>query len=77
MALLKAKGKTVIALWLGWLLLALLAFGVLETWALRTGRLTLSRVTWEASRAWPPLPFVIGLVAGGLAVHFWWHWCPS
>jgi len=62
--------------WTGWLGFFIASFAVFETWALRTGRTTLSRYTWNASQAWPPLPFVLGLIAGGLAVHFWWHWCP-
>jgi hypothetical protein len=49
---------------------------VYEAWALRTGRRTLSRMVWNATVAWPLVPFVAGVVCGGLAVHFWWHWCP-
>jgi len=54
-------------------IVALLSY---EAWAIHTERTTLSRMVWRASLAWPPLPFVVGLVCGGLAVHFWWHWCP-
>ena len=62
--------------WLGWLLGLIVTFAAFEGYALKTNHTTLSRFTWNASQAWPPLPFVLGLVAGGLAVHFWWHWCP-
>lgn len=59
-----------------WLIAA--AFLLLyEAWALRSGRRTLSRMMWEATRAWPLLPWLVGVVCGGLAVHFWWPWCPS
>lgn len=63
--------------WLAWLIAIGVTFALLEGHALRTNRLTLSRFTWNVSKAWPPLPFVIGLVVGGLATHFWWHWCPE
>jgi hypothetical protein len=62
--------------WAGWLAVLVVSFGIFEGYALATGRKTLSRFTWNLTKAWPPLPFVCGLVAGGLAVHFWWHWCP-
>jgi hypothetical protein len=43
-----------------------------EAFALRTGRTTFSRYVWNASRAWPPLPLVVGATLGFLAAHFWW-----
>ena len=43
-----------------------------EAFALRTGRTTFSRYVWTASRAWPPLPLVVGATVGFLAAHFWW-----
>lgn len=63
--------------WIGWLLAIVISFAVFEGYALRKNKTTLSRFTWNASKAWPPLPWVIGNVTGGLAVHFWWHWCPD
>lgn len=39
--------------------------------------LTLSRYVYEAARAWPLLVFILGQITGGLAVHFFWHWCPE
>ena len=58
----------------------LIAVGFLlayEGYALATGKRTLSRMMYDASKAWPLLPYVWGVVTGGLAVHFWWNWCPK
>ena len=71
--------------WLAWLIgvavLVVASFWALEAYALRNNKTTLSRFIWNASNAWRPLPFLMGYAAGavtfGLAVHFWWHWCPS
>ena len=62
--------------WVVWAALVLVAFAWLETRAIRRNRPTLSLTVWWISQRWPPFPFVVGLVVGGLAVHFWWHWCP-
>jgi hypothetical protein len=56
-------------------LLAVAFLLLYEMIALATGRRTLSRMVWNATRAWPPLPFVAGIAVGGLAVHFWWPLC--
>jgi hypothetical protein len=67
-----------ITAWLLWLaVLVVGGFAVLETIAFRTDRITLSRLVWNISKAWPPFPWVVGNVTGGLAVHFWWNWCPG
>ena len=50
----------------------LLAFAVGETYALMSGRTTLSRYVWNGTKAWPPLPFIVGLVVCFVASHFWW-----
>jgi hypothetical protein len=63
-----------VALW-PWLVAAAWLLGI-EWWLLATGRPTLSRRMVLASRAWPLMPWVMGVVVGGLAVHFWWPWCP-
>lgn len=65
------------AAWTLWLLAIIGSFALLEGYALWRGQLTLSRYTWAISKAWPPLIFVLGLICGGLAVHFWWSWCPE
>ena len=58
--------------WAGWVVVIAVSFGCFEAYALCTGRQTLSRTVWDFSAAWPPLPFVAGLVVGFLACHFWW-----
>jgi hypothetical protein len=62
--------------WTAWLVGFVASFAVFETWALLTKGLTLSMFTWVLSENWPPIIFICGLLAGGLAVHFWWHWAP-
>lgn len=64
-------------IWVGWILTIIISFAVFETYALKTGRTTLSRFTYNCSQSWPLLPFLLGLIVGGVAVHFWWHWCPD
>lgn len=56
------------ALWFGGLLLV---FAIIEGAALVTGRIpTLSRTVWRLTVRYPLLPFLLGCVCGGLAVHF-------
>ena len=62
-------------IWSAWLLLIMISFGVLEGLAFHGG-ITLSRFTWDLSQAWPEIPVIYGMIFGGLAVHFWWHWSP-
>ena len=65
-------------LWLIWLLVLIIGFAVIEGAALRSGTpSTLSDFTVWLSHVWGPLPFVLGIVVGGLGVHFWWHWTPD
>ena len=78
------KPGTWYIVWTAMLLLPLVgwvsAFAYFEGLALRSGGLTLSMYIWKVSEAWPLFPFVLGLmmglVVGGLSVHFWWHWLP-
>ena len=49
-----------------------LAVIVGEGYALAKGKTTLSRATWNLTKAWPPLPLLVGAVIGFLASHFWW-----
>lgn len=58
--------------WAAWFLAFVILFAVLEARALIKGHKTLSRSVWMLTKAWPPLPFFIGLVVGFLACHFWW-----
>jgi hypothetical protein len=64
-------------IWLGWLLLIGVSFAIIEGIAIARGKTTLSRFTVTCTAAFPPLIWIIGVVCGGLAVHFWWHWCPA
>lgn len=54
-----------------WIAVAL-GFGCLEGYAIATGRMTLSRWTWNMTKAWPPWAFCCGLAVGFLACHFFW-----
>ncbi len=58
-------------------LLAALWLTAYEAWALLTNHQTLSRAMWMVTTAWPPAIFLLGLIVGGAAVHFWWRWNPS
>ena len=59
-------------IWVFWVLTIAVTFAVLEGWAIKTNRTTLSRTVWIISKEWPPLPFVAGFLVGFLACHFWW-----
>jgi hypothetical protein len=58
--------------WAAWWAFLFISFGVLEGFALQTNRTTLSRWMWTVSKAFPLLPFVVGLIVGVLACHFFW-----
>ena len=61
------------AYWTIWLFVVLPAtFAAGEAAALFTGRTTLSRYIWNLSKAWPPFPWLAGVLTGFLACHFWW-----
>jgi hypothetical protein len=47
-------------------------FAALEGYALKTHRPTLSRYVWTLSKAFPPFPWIVGVIVGFLAAHFWW-----
>jgi hypothetical protein len=38
---------------------------------------TLSRAIYNLGAKWPLSIFLMGMFAGGLSVHFWWHFCPA
>lgn len=67
--------------WTAMILVNIVVFAVLETYALSRGNpddgLTLSRYVYDITQAWPLAIFLLGLLSGGLAVHFWWHWDPA
>lgn len=58
--------------WTIWLAAIALSFAAFETYAIRTNRTTLSRWVWTVSKAWPPFPWLAGVLTGFLAAHFWW-----
>lgn len=60
------------AAWTIFILAFVTILAVMEAYALRKNKTTLSRYVWKASQAWPPLPFVVGAIVGFLACHFWW-----
>jgi|GEM_PF-2430543 hypothetical protein len=53
-------------------ILGLAVWAVYEAFALFAGRRTLSMQIWMAVKRWPFLGWIIGLVVGGLLVHFGW-----
>lgn len=38
---------------------------------------TLSRFIYTVGSNWPLSIWLMGLFAGLLATHFFWHWCPA
>lgn len=58
--------------WAFWVIGIAVTFGIAEAYALVKGKQTLSRTVWDFSRAFPPLPWVAGVLVGFLASHFWW-----
>jgi len=62
-------------IWLAWVLCIALSFALLEA-ASWHGGTTLSRSVWELSIHFPLIIYLAGMLSGGLAVHFWWHWSP-
>jgi hypothetical protein len=42
-----------------------------------TSQNTLSRWIYNMGQSWPLSIWLMGMLAGGLAVHFFWHWDPN
>lgn len=65
----------------GCLALFITLFIIGETIAFKQNKLTLSRWVYNIQKAWPPFGFFLGFFCGalifGLAVHFFWQWCPD
>jgi len=57
---------------------AIAFFAVGESYAFRHAdrQNTLSRAIFDIGSKWPLSIFIMGMFCGGLAVHFFWHWCP-
>lgn len=64
--------------WIILTLLAILAFTIFEVRAFKhpERQNTLSRWIYDLGSKWPLSIFLMGMFCGGLAVHFFWHWCP-
>lgn len=65
--------------WIIGLLVAIVFFAVFEFMAFRHPERynTLSRCIYTIGSEWPLSIFIMGMFCGGLAVHFFWHWCPE
>lgn len=63
--------------WIIWGLLIIITFWCLEAFAFKhpDREWTLSKSVAYLGQRWPLSIFIQGLVVGGLAVHFFWHWC--
>jgi hypothetical protein len=57
---------------------AIAFFAAIEGLAFKypTRQYTLSRVIATMGQNFPLSIWICGVFAGGLAVHFFWHWCP-
>lgn len=64
--------------WIILTLLAIAAFTVFEAYAFRhpERQNTLSRCIYDLGSKWPLSIWIMGVFAGLLASHFFWHWCP-
>jgi hypothetical protein len=65
--------------WIVGALLAVVFFAYFEWRAFRypERQNTLSRAIYDLGSKWPLSIFIMGLFAGSLATHFFWHWCPA
>jgi predicted permease len=65
--------------WIIGTLLAIAFFAYFEARAFRypQRQFTLSHWIFTIGSTWPLSIFLMGMLCGGLAVHFFWHWCPA
>lgn len=65
--------------WIVWTLIAIAAFAVGEGYAFKhpDRQNTLSRAVTTLGAKWPLSIFIMGMFAGGLAVHFFWPWAQN
>jgi hypothetical protein len=65
--------------WIILTLIAIAAFAYFEVRAFRHAdrQNTLSRTIYNVGSKWPLSIWIMGVFSGGLAVHFFWHWCPD
>jgi hypothetical protein len=66
-------------MWIVWALVIVGGFVLIEWYSFRRPdkQHTLSRAVWSLGQRWPLSIYIFGNVTGGLAVHFFWHWCPT
>jgi len=67
-------------IWLAGLGAAIVFFAVVEGYAIRhpeAGYHTLSYHVAKIGARFPVSIWFMGIFAGGLAVHFFWHYCPN
>jgi hypothetical protein len=67
-----ATRKWMVWYWPAWFVVCVITFGIAEGYALTHHGMTLSEWVWRAQRAWPLFEGLYMLIAGGLAVHFFW-----
>lgn len=64
--------------WTIFALVVVLIFAVLEGMALTDPEgLSLSQWYVNITQAWPPIKTIVGMIIGGLIVHFGWWWVPK
>lgn len=65
--------------WLVALIVAIVFFAIFEGYALNHPKRasTLSACIAYIGAKWPLSLWICGVFAGGLAVHFFWHFCPT
>jgi len=59
-------------IWAAWWIFLFVSFALIESFAIAKNKTTLSRFMWSASKSFPLLPFIVGLIVGVLACHFFW-----
>ena len=65
--------------WIIGITIAIIFFAWFEARAIRhpDRQNTLSRFIYTIGSKWPLSIWIMGVFAGGLAVHLLWHWCPA
>ena len=63
-------------IWIIWFVACIGSFVYFEWKAVKKGTPTLSRSVWDLFRVFPLSGVALGMLFGGLLVHFFWHWCP-
>ena len=58
--------------WPLFLFQVIVEFGLFEGYALAYGYETLSHWVWRITAAWPPFGWLLGVITGFLAAHFFW-----